>query len=97
MMISPTNFPYSKTSESRNWPSVIWICKYYIEEEASWKQNKKDFIFLGSKITADGDCSHEIERYLLPRRKAMTNHSILKTRDIMLPTKVCIVKAMFFF
>ena len=56
-----------------------------------------DFIFLGSKITADGDCSHEIKRYLLLGRKAMTNlDSILKCRDITLPTKVCIVKAMVF-
>ena len=51
----------------------------------------------GSKITADGDCSHEIERRLLLGRKAMINlHSILKSRDITLPTKVCLVKAMFF-
>ena len=53
--------------------------------------------FLGSKITADGDCSHEIKRCLLLGRKAMTNlDSILKSRDITLPTKVCLVKAMFF-
>ena len=56
-----------------------------------------DFIFLGSKITADGDCSHKIKRRLLPGRKAMTNlDSILKSRDITLPTKVYIVKAMVF-
>ena len=56
-----------------------------------------DFIFLGSKITADGDCSHEIKRQLLLGRKAMTNKdSILKSRDIILPTKVCLVKAMVF-
>ena len=56
-----------------------------------------DFIFLGSKITADGDCSHEIKRRLLFGRKAMTNlDSILKSRDITLPTKVLIVKAMVF-
>ena len=56
-----------------------------------------DFLFLGSKITADGDCSHEIKRCLLLRRKAMTNiDSILKSRDIILPTKVHLVKAMFF-
>ena len=55
------------------------------------------FIFLGSKITADGDCSHEIKRCLLLGRKAMTNiDSILKSRDITLPTKVCLVKAMVF-
>ena len=56
------------------------------------------FIFLGSKITADGDCSHEIKRRLLLGRKAMTNlDSILKSRDVTLPTNVCIVKAMVFF
>ena len=56
-----------------------------------------DFIFLGSKITADGDCSHEIKRCLLLERKVMTNlDSILKSRDITLPTKVRIVKAMVF-
>ena len=56
-----------------------------------------DFIFLSSKITADGDCSHEIKRRLLLGRKVMTNlDSILKSRDIILPTKVCLVKAMVF-
>ena len=56
-----------------------------------------DFTFLGSKTTADGDCSHEIKRCLLLGRKAMTNlDSILKSRDITLLTKVCIVKAIFF-
>ena len=56
-----------------------------------------DFIFLGSEITADGDCSHEIKRRLLLGRKAMTNlNSILKSRDITLPTKVRLVKAMVF-
>ena len=56
-----------------------------------------DFILLGSKITADGDCSHEIKRHLLLGRKAMTNgDSILKSRDITLPTKVHLVKAMVF-
>ena len=55
------------------------------------------FIFLGSKITADGDCSHEMKRCLLLGRKVMTNlDSILKSRDITLPTKVCLVKAMVF-
>ena len=69
----------------------------------SWQINGEtvetvtDFIFLGSKITADGDCSHEIKRCLLLGRKAMTNlDSILKSRDITLPTKVCLVKAMVF-
>ena len=56
-----------------------------------------DFIFLGSKTTADGDCSHGIKRCLLLGRKVMTNlDSILKSRDITLPTKVCLVKAMVF-
>ena len=56
-----------------------------------------DFIFWGSKITTDGDCSHEIKRHLLLGRKVMTNlDSILKTRDFTLSTKVCLVKAMVF-
>ena len=56
-----------------------------------------DFIFLGSKITSDGDCSHEIKRYLLFGRKAMTNlDSVLKSRDITLPIEIHIVKAMVF-
>ena len=70
---------------------------------SSWKidgetvETVSDFIFLGSKITADGDFSHEIKRCLLLRRKAMTNlNSVLKNRDITLPTKVHIVKAMVF-
>ena len=55
------------------------------------------FVFLGSKITADGDCSHEIKRHLPLRRKVMTNlDSVLKSRDITLPTKVLLVKAMVF-
>ena len=57
----------------------------------------RDFIFLGSKIAADGDCSHEIKRHLLLGRKAMTSlDSILKSRDITLLTKVCLAKAMVF-
>ena len=60
-------------------------------------ETARDFIFLGSKITADGDCSHEIKRCLLLGRKVMTNlDSILKSRDIALPTKVHLVKAMVF-
>ena len=66
----------------------------------SWEtdgETVSDFIFWGSKITADGDCSHEIKRRLLLGRKVMTNlDSILKTRDITLPTKVRLVKAMVF-
>ena len=70
----------------------------------SWKIDGKtvetvaDFSFGGSKITADGACSHEIKRHLILGRKVMTNlDSILKSRDITLSTKVCLVKAMFFF
>ena len=60
-------------------------------------ETERDFILVGSKITADGDCSHEIKRCLLLRRKAMTNlDSIWKRRDITLPTNVCLVKAMVF-
>ena len=66
----------------------------------SWEidgETVSNFIFLGSKITADGDCSHEIKRRLLLRRKVMTNlDSILKSRDITLPTKVHLVEAMVF-
>ena len=66
----------------------------------SWQidgETVADYIFLGSKITADGDCSHEIKRRLLLGRKVITNlDSILKSRDITLPTKVCLVKVMVF-
>ena len=69
----------------------------------SWQADREkveteiDFIFLGSRITEDGDCSHELERYLLLGRKAIINlDSILKSRDITLPTKIHIVKAMVF-
>ena len=70
-----------------------------ISLEIEWEtmETVRDFIFLGSKITADGDCSHEIKRRLLLGRKAMTNlDSILKSRDITLPTKVHLVKPMVF-
>ena len=69
----------------------------------SWQLNGEtmetvsDFIFLGSKITSDGDCRHEIKRRLLLGRKTMTNRdNILKSRDVTLPTKVCLVKAVIF-
>ena len=66
----------------------------------SWEidgETVAEFIFLGFKITADGDCSHEIKRHLLLGRKVMTNlDSILKSRDVTLPTKVCLVKAIVF-
>ena len=69
------------------------ITSCQIDEETI--ETVTDFIFLGSKITADGDCSHEIKRFLLLGRKVMTNlDSILKSRDITLPTKVRLVKAM---
>ena len=62
-----------------------------------WKETVSDFIFGGSRITADGDCSHEIKRRLLLGRKVMTSlDSILKSRDITLPIKICLVKAMVF-
>ena len=71
------------------------ITSWEIDEEIV--ETVSDFIFLGSKITADGDCSHEIKRRFLLGRKVMTNlDSILKSRDITLPTKVCLVKAMAF-
>ena len=67
--------------------------------QINWEKMEtlRDFIFLGSKITVDGDCRHEIKRHLLPGKKATTNlNGILKSRDIILPTKVHIVKAMVF-
>ena len=71
------------------------ITSWQIEGEAV--ETMPDFIFLGSKITADGDCSREIKRCLLLGRKVMTNlDSILKNRDMTLSTKVCLVKAMVF-
>ena len=72
-------------------PIISW------EIDGETVETVSDFIFLGSKITADGDCSHVIKRHLLLRRKVMTNlHSIFKSRDITLPTKVRLVKAMVF-
>ena len=72
-------------------PTTSW------EIDGETVETVSDFIFLGSKITADGDCSHEIKRCLLLARKVMTNlDSILRSRDIILPTKVCLVKVMVF-
>jgi len=72
-------------------PSTSW------QIDGETVETVRDFIFLGSKITADGDCSHEIKRHLLFGRKAMTKlDSILKSRDITLPTKVHLVKLWFF-
>ena len=71
------------------------IISWQIDEETV--ETVRNFIFLGSKVTADGDCSHEIKRCLLLGRNAMTKlDRILKSRDITLPIKVCLVKAMFF-
>ena len=67
------------------------------ETDGETMETVSDFIFWGSKITADGDCSHEIKRCLLLGRKVMTNlDSLFKSRDVTLPTKVCLVKAMVF-
>ena len=72
-------------------PTTSW------EIDGETMETVRDFILGASKITADGDCSHEIKRHLLLGRKAMTNlDSILKSRDITLPAKVCLVKAMVF-
>ena len=80
-----------KTKIMASGPITCW------EIDGETVETVSDFIFLGSKITTDGDCSHEIKRHLLLRRKVMTNlDSILKSRDITLPTKVRLVKAMVF-
>ena len=80
-----------KTKIMASSPITSWQVDGQTEEKVA------DFVFLGSKITADGDCSNEIKRHLLLGRKIMTNlDSILKSRDIALPTKVCLVKAMVF-
>ena len=80
-----------KTKIMASGPITSW------EIDGQTVETVSDFIFLGSKITADGDCSHEIKRHLLLGRKVMTNlDSILESRDITLPTKVCLVKVMVF-
>ena len=80
-----------KTKIMASGPITSW------EIDGETVKTVSDFIFLGSRITADGDCSHEIKRRLLLGRKVMTNlDSILKSRDITLPTKVCLVKAVVF-
>ena len=82
---------FQKTKMMASGPITSW------QIDGETVETVTDFIFLGSKITADGDCSREIQRYLLLGRKAMTNlDSILKSRDISLSTKVCLVKAMVF-
>ena len=80
-----------KTKIMASGPLTSW------QTDGETMETVTDFIFLGSKITADGDCSHKIKRRLLLGRKAMTNRdSTLKSRDVTLPTKVRLVKAMFF-
>ena len=80
-----------KTKITASGPITSW------EIDGETMETVSDFIFWGSKITADGDCSHEIKRCLLLGRKVMTNlDSMFKSRDITLPTKVCLVKAMVF-
>ena len=84
-------FNIQKTKIMASYPNTSW------EKDGETVETVSDFIFLGSKITADGDCSHEIKRRLLLGSKVMTNlDSIFKSRDITLPTKVCLVKAMVF-
>ena len=80
-----------KTKIRASGPIISW------QIDGETMETVTDSIFLGSKITADGDCSHETKRHLLLGRRVMTNlDSILKSRDITLPTKVCLVKAMVF-
>ena len=80
-----------KTKIKASGPITSW------QIDGETMETVRDFIFGGSKITADGDCSHEIKRRLFLGRKVMTNlDSILKSKDITLPTKVCLVKAMVF-
>ena len=84
-------FNTQKTKIMASGPITSW------QIDGETLETMSDFIFLGSKIPADGDCSHEIKRCLLLGRKVMTNlDSIFKSRDITLPTKVCLVKAMVF-
>ena len=80
-----------KTKIMASGPIISW------QIDGETMETVTDFIFLGSKITADGDCNHEIKRHLLLGRKAMTNlDSIFKSRDITLSTKLCLIKAMVF-
>ena len=84
-------FTIQKTKIMASGPITSW------QTDGGKMETVTDFIFLGSKISADGDCSHEIKRCLLLERKAMTNlDGVFKSRDISLPTKVCLVKAMVF-
>ena len=99
-----SNWKYHSRGERKSWRKVqhsenyhgIWS-HHFMANRWGNSGNSADFIFLGSKSTADGDCSHEIKTRLLLGRKVITNlGSILKSRDITLPTKVCLVKAMVF-
>ena len=82
---------FQKTKIMASSPITSW------QIDGETMETVRGFIFLGSQITVDGDCSHEIKRHLLLGRKTMTNlDSILKSRDITLPTKVCLIKAMVF-
>ena len=86
-----------KLKNLRNEDHGIWS-HHFMANRWEAMETVTDFIFLGSKITADGECNHEIKRHLFLGRKVMTNlDSILKTRDITLPTKIHLVKAMVFF
>ena len=89
--IAGLNLNIQKTKIMASGPIASW------QIDGETMETMRDFIFLGSKITADGDCNHEIKRHLLLGRKAVTNvDNILKSRDITLPTKVRLVKAMVF-
>ena len=103
----PTSPFWKKSILNIHWKDWCWSwnsntlstwCEELTREKRPWCwERMRDFTFLGSKITADGDCSHEIKRHLLLRRKAVTNlDSILKSRDITLPAKVHLVKGMVF-
>ena len=98
-------FTYLNINEVGQWD--LTVCVNLVNDHGIWSHHfmanrwgnsgNSDFIFSASKITADSDCSHEIKRHLLLGRKAMTNlNSILKSRDVTLPTKVCLVKALVF-
>ena len=88
---------YCKVNNNNKFKKKANVLSLYGKYMGKKVETETDFIFLGSKITANGDCSHEIKRHMLLGRKAMTNlDSVLKSRDITLPTNVCLVKAMVF-
>ena len=97
LSLYPANSTFKKTQHSKNEDHGIWSQHFMAHRWGNNENSERDFIFLGSKITADGDWNHEIKRHLLLGRQAMTNlDSILKSRDITLPTKVLLVKALVF-